>query len=553
MAKDREGSVNIYGAMQAKTAQGIVAYTDGIAHEKEDGTVINLDEMLKNGVGGGSAIVDVEELVYSGWGGTPVPNSGEVGDIYFNTNLSNSEYYEIVNKLNFIDASTIGASGFSFYPVYATLIGGSIPYVLAFKKFSDTDIDLAMVNFSTMQATIDFFIGDEGWQQFANPQLGSVYDPPLQFLSELSGLPIGSENDKLSSLISTTPFVKGKEPKDDVFYRLNIPGAEVVPDSGYIEKVYVNPSLSDSETEVILSSLEYNTVEGQNVCAIAGISDFSEFLAVLKIDDSNYAIVLQDSESSKYLYLSGFGWGVASSEQGFGSNWNWEVQLNYENALSSISSSVGLTIQNDKLSKIFSLTPYFGESKSELYTYKNGEYKKVLQEGDTTNGIIYIDIESTSENSFSITEEKYNILKNNDNVAIRLKIVGTYNTDIYLLYKSNINNENKITLIGISEDKKIVCVQVLSNLACVFTSVLPQYINSLTINNNSLIISSNSLGGVSTYSVNIDTAPTSSSKNLISSGAVYTALESYAKTEEVNQMIADYITTNFENGDEGSY
>lgn len=34
---------------------------------------------------------------------------------------------------------------------------------------------------------------------------------------------------------------------------------------------------------------------------------------------------------------------------------------------------------------------------------------------------------------------------------------------------------------------------------------------------------------------------------------VYTSLQSYAKKEEVNQMIADYITTNFENFDEGEF
>lgn len=61
MAKDRNGSVKIYGSMQANTAEGIVAYTDGIAHEYEDGTKITLDELLKNGVGG-DAIIEVVNL-----------------------------------------------------------------------------------------------------------------------------------------------------------------------------------------------------------------------------------------------------------------------------------------------------------------------------------------------------------------------------------------------------------------------------------------------------------------------------------------------------------
>ena len=78
---------------------------------------------------------------------------------------------------------------------------GSTPYVLAFKKMSDTYIDFALINFSNMLTIQDFFTGDDGWQFFKNP-----YNIGYQSLSSLSGIPIGNQNNLLSDLISITPF-----------------------------------------------------------------------------------------------------------------------------------------------------------------------------------------------------------------------------------------------------------------------------------------------------------------------------------------------------------
>lgn len=138
--------------------------------------------------------------------GTSIPNNSTVETIYFNTDISTDDFYSIVNNINFIDASVLGLSGFSFYPVMAYL-SGSNPYILTFFKQSDSVITLELVNFSTNETVQSFFktkyinFFGSGWYTFSNP-----YPIGYDVLSTVSGVPIGTQNELLKDLISTTPF-----------------------------------------------------------------------------------------------------------------------------------------------------------------------------------------------------------------------------------------------------------------------------------------------------------------------------------------------------------
>ena len=149
-----------------------------------------------------------DEDVILEYKGTAVPNSGAIESIYFNTSLTSDEVLNILNNLTWTNASVLGQSGFEFYPMLAYM-NGNYPYALAFKKYTEAidshsvgDINIAIVNFATM-GTIEFFYGhyNGGWQTFTNP-----YPINATLLSELSGIPLGTQNDLISSLISTTPF-----------------------------------------------------------------------------------------------------------------------------------------------------------------------------------------------------------------------------------------------------------------------------------------------------------------------------------------------------------
>lgn len=142
--------------------------------------------------------------------GTAVPNSGTINNLYFNTTLDETQFREITNQLQWINASNLGQSGWEFYPVLAYM-NGSYPYVLAFKKYlqdidnhKTNDINMALVNFANMATITDFYISSvTGWQEFDNP-----YPINSSLLSELSGITLGYQNELLKMIISSTPFEK---------------------------------------------------------------------------------------------------------------------------------------------------------------------------------------------------------------------------------------------------------------------------------------------------------------------------------------------------------
>ncbi len=548
MAKDREGSVNIYGAMQAKTAQGIVAYTDGIAHENEDGTVINLYELLEDGAGG-SAIVDVNELIKGGWNGTTVPNSGYVEKIYFNTELTNTEVTELLRNV-------VSPENTNYTLIYNT---GSVEFIiLNGKQFNLSESLYAIINFGNMSvifASEDFsfsgIIGIAGWNT-------NNFNNPFEINSEVSndyyGHNVGYSNDIISSLVSTTPFFYAEEPKDDVFYRVK-DTSNVVPSSGYIQKIYRNPNITVEEVNSILASLEYTEVDGMDSVLISASQDMSNFF-VVGIYDGSYMLSLNNNT----LFFNG----------------QWLVEdlsfdIGYESYASEFANQMGAIIQNDKLSNILSVTNKFG-IEEKIYSYKNGEYKQILQQGDfeQQEGIEYVEITADSIDNITITQDVYDSINSKDNVAVRLIVDdGSNIKSILLLYKSNAliaeaTNTGSIVLFSFSSMEglelpinAITFLIINNDLTHIYKSIdvaNPFTIESFKIQNNQLLISgTKSTGSEFNYGVNIDTTPTNNSKNLISSGAVYTALQEYSKTSEINQMIADYITTNFENFNEGEF
>ncbi len=579
MAKDREGSVNIYGAMQAKTAQGIVAYTDGIAHENNDGTVITLDELLKNGVGGGSAIVDVDKLVYSSWIGTSLVDGQYLEKLYFNNNLSVEEVVEKVKN-------------FTLFPV------GNDVYVMAFFAVLDENNETDMYNTYVLakvpfSSSINVYL--IGTQSCLNALTTGIFTENDKILFSSMDVPqfgltsgwnttinnpininkvitVVDEYINESSILSSTKFTKSEEPKDDVFYRVTSKGGEVVPNTGYVEKVYLNTSLSVENVVSICETLNFADLTGSGnlLCPVFSNQDSSKaiFLAKLPLynDSSKYRYTIEviDSNGYKDVFYS-FDEDIQSTDfYGWLEDFDGVVNINDENIISLMG------YDNESVKEIFSITPY--TSSPSIYSYKNGEYKQILQQGDfeQQEGNEYIEITADSIDTITITQDVYDSINSKDNVVVRLIVDdGSNIKTTLLLYKSNIflaeaTNTSSIVLFSFSSMEgvqlplnSVTFLIINSDLTHIYKSIdiaNPFIIESFTISNDKLLISGKkSTGSNFNYGVNIDTTPTSGSSNLISSKAVYTSLQSYAKKTEVNQMIADYITTNFENGDEGSY
>lgn len=551
MAKDREGSVNIYGAMQAKTAQGIVAYTDGIAHENEDGSVINLDEMLKNGVGGVSAIVDVEELVYPGWSGTTVPISGTVEKVYFNTSLSIDEVVNILKQL------TYDSNG--YYNVFSN---------------SDGSVNLTVLdNYSLiLNSNIVLFSVDEGWSNFENP-----YD--FNFENVLGFYGLATQNSQLSSLFSTTPFVKSEEPKDDVFYRVDVGGGTVVPNNGYVDKVYFNTKLSVEETFNILKNLtnihpsdDFYIILKSGTLRLWGFAIEEEGNTGALINDTynNFYFAFLNDEQASIQQFGFYGWNP---------NFYGVLELNSELSSSHVivegseeKENYVVGSQNDLIKNLISITPFPG--RNIIYSYKDGIYNRILDENNLNIEEKVLSFKYKSYNSntetITLTQKQYDILKNNKDYKIRLEMWDDYSRDFIVLPNKYIfdftDNENTvilyfygfINLSGSDEIKQLVTAKITSdlNMTLSFMNINEPNVSLSRFevsSNGNILIGLSVNGGEHILTISQDTIPTSGSVNPITSGAVYTALQDYPKTSEVNQMIADYITTNFENGDEGSY
>ena len=235
------------------------------------------------------------------WKGTAVPNSGTVEKVYFNTNLTVEEVYNLVNSIDY-----------DFTGIAEYFILTSENYDVWLSICTATDISESFtieggigedefIIFS--YNVLEEFEGGDGWQTFNNPLTVNT-----TVLSEIEGTSSGTENSKLSSLFSITPFeeeevtlegfltdccdaVREKEGTADKILALDIPsriralssgGIEgiieveelpllrdwqgtAIPNSGIVENVYFNTNLSIEEVVNILQTLELNSEDSYHI------------------------------------------------------------------------------------------------------------------------------------------------------------------------------------------------------------------------------------------------------------------------------------------------
>ena len=145
------------------------------------------------------------------WQGTVVPNSGYVEKVYFNNKLSADEVYNILSQLTYIETP------FLTYPVYPILFAndgnpvmfvakyiGSVSNLTYYDIFLSTDITNpeTAVTILNMDSSNDILI-----VEFNNTE----YTINKEVINDYSGLPIGIQNDLISSLVSSTPFTQSQQ------------------------------------------------------------------------------------------------------------------------------------------------------------------------------------------------------------------------------------------------------------------------------------------------------------------------------------------------------
>ena len=228
------------------------------------------------------------------WKGTTVPNSGTVEKVYFNTNLSIEEVYNLVNSIDYdFSIEDYGILADENFEVYLSIVTAnpSESFVISGRIGGE---DVIIFSYNGLE---EYGVGD-GWQTFNNPLTVNT----TVISEDVEGIPIGTENSKLSSLFSITPFEEGeitlegfltdccdavreKEGTADKILALDIPsriralssgGIEgiieveelpvsrdwqgtAIPNSGTVENVYFNTNLTVEEVVNILQTLELNS------------------------------------------------------------------------------------------------------------------------------------------------------------------------------------------------------------------------------------------------------------------------------------------------------
>lgn len=354
---------------------------------------------------------------------TQIPNSGYVDKVYFNTNLTRDEVENIIKDLEFSNLN-----GLEFIPIFTNADNTK---VLCITKSEVDNVGVITTHYNIILITdistldhIIFFEGflPNGW--FLEEQgLSNPYEINDTGVATSLGLEVGLQNDKLSSIVSITPFeepialkpfLKGiadaiREKKkttelinaqnfrseilsikgglievselpevgeEDVVYKLVKQGGVAIPTSGLVEKVYINTNYTEEEIKGIIEEYAiYPLQEGMLAYPIAVDINTGSVLAMLYNDTGFYAIgVVSNDGLSWTLVTDKLLWGISLST-GEGVFDNEMLSLNW----TTISEAEGIPIgsKNNELANLISTTNKFGNFEVEYFMYESGAWVKI--------------------------------------------------------------------------------------------------------------------------------------------------------------------------------
>ena len=365
------------------------------------------------------------------WKGTTVPNSGTVEKVYFNTNLTVEEVYNLVNSIDY-DLWAIGNyciladENFDVQllisttnPSEAFVIQGSI---------GGEDVTIFSYNF------LEESEGGNGWQTFNNPL--TVNTTAISEVEEEGEvIPLGAENSKLSSLFSITPFeeevtlegfltdccdaVREKEGTTDKILALDIPSRIRALSSGGIEGIIEVEELPLLPSDIDTSKIYYLNRRVSDIYAFMGDSWISmknmiesnggkfDVIVVkdkptenIKVSDPDIPIMcgyFVENENDIFLYIDGTGEGnpswVSLSEAFFGGD------ATYGGHITDVSEATDPT-------------KYYTNAVQTFYKYSNGwiEYKYggIVPSGRhtiTSNGVYDISDYASVDVNVSTSQE----------------------------------------------------------------------------------------------------------------------------------------------------
>lgn len=308
-------------------------------HDDGSGEIGHLNEQLSTLF----SITPFKKVVYIG---TTVPNSGTVRKVYFNTKLSVEEVKAILDTLNIEQSPDEYGDVFGTYPIISN---DDQSKGIGIMKINSEYLILTSVNCEQgivfRSANNDGIIGwiDKSGEYEFN-------DVALDIFA--SG--VVNQNDKLSSLISVTPF----EEIDESNPFLKWTGTPI-PNSGTLQGgIYINTNLSIEEVNEIIDSVSLmvdNT--GYGYPAVCGTTpDGKLILLVFAKFGDEYMIILLDHEIEHLLYHNSIGFDQAAIDASGYINNDVASLLNI--TLQDYAEGLPCGDSNDLITSLISSTPF---------------------------------------------------------------------------------------------------------------------------------------------------------------------------------------------------
>ena len=574
----------------------------------------NLNSILENVQP--SAIVDVEQLPGSYTGtalkegstvvyfNTSAPYEQIYSWVSSQTGWINAGDYEVI-LLGAIKIGTDYIPGLMLMRVYAE---NSYLYVLAAMEIPLWVDEVAAKFIATGLGTIY----NKGWNLDIATSMSGVSFTPFDLTPfGASVTTTDGTNDytntynSLSWLVSSTEFTLTGDVNENVLYRLksntvsNKYIGTTIRNIGLFEKIYFNTEMPNEEVYALLSSLTTyadNDTGDTYIILAAGPNSTTNY-QLLSIWGGHVLMLADKNEPSKSRI-------VWVSPQYIAANNITEISAGWQGVKSPsmylfATDSVTVTLQggstttvsvgteNEKINSLVSWSPFVsipGEPKYELYYYKD-KYIKLLQEGDTSapDKIERLSVSSNSLSEFikvndgeytvTITSEIYDKFAKGEKTHLYVdydfssvpELTSDVDLHVYVLFKLTGSVVADSTFDGVvfsgtspaGTSFTLRFTPTALTASSVTTTVVPGVVKDISYDSSKITVTkySETDPGLTSIGLEIPVATTIGPNGtaLVTSEAVYTALQSYAKKTEVNQMIADYIDANFENGNEGEY
>lgn len=357
---------------------------------------------------GKNNIVDVEELPLLNYS---VPTSGYIEKIYFNRNLSTEQMVEIFDKA--IPAELKTSRTYVYMNPY------SPDHYSSFFIWSDDNGWQIGAEIDQLSSLEKIWSQKDGWVV----DIAELDINQSNYFSSLAAQEPGVliVNDQLSEVFAIRPFGTKPEYELDKIYRVpeyKLTGGTEVPSSGTIEKVYINTNLSDEEMHNIAFSVDVITVSGVGtIYPIVGDGSMANGVVIWAYGLSNGVYTKRsflhvvNGEESNMLWNSDDGWVTPLSE----------IELGYTTGVSTLASQLGFEVQNDRLTKLISPTPFTRTGAFIGYNYYrliNSEWIEVLGEPGGPGGpegtkkiITLPPIIDVNTYDYTFSDEDINLLK----------------------------------------------------------------------------------------------------------------------------------------------